>query len=106
MSNFVRKMIVVDLGDRKITLTKLTLLELQQIQEHSKVLHTPEANWIDYVNGTAPFIEASVRRASPNASAEDMRTVLDLDSWKIVWSALMNLSSPGSESGEEKPATA
>lgn len=102
---FVSKTIEVQIGDRKIVLRPLTLLELQQVQENSLKLDDSASKWIDYVNGTAPFIQASIKRAG--GLDEDPRLFLDIESWRVVWGALLEVSGlkiPSTE--EEKPATA
>ena len=96
----------VCLNDRKVTLAPLTLIELQQVQENAAKLADSGSSWIDYVNGTAPFIQASMKRAG-GGDVEDPRVFLDLNSWKVVWDSLLEISGlKVAAEGESKPATA
>ncbi|HUE42055.1 MAG TPA: hypothetical protein VMP12_00765 [Candidatus Sulfotelmatobacter sp.] len=102
---FVTKTTEIQLGDRKVALSPLTLLELQQVQENSAKLSESGASWIEYVNGTAPFIQASMKRAS--GLDEDPRVFLDLESWRVLWDELLEISGlKVAAEGESKPATA
>jgi hypothetical protein len=101
----VTKKTEITIGERKFVLTPLTLAELQQVQEGTKVLTDPNTSWIDYVNQTAPMIQASMSRAG--AAGEDPRVLLDLESWQVVWNALLEISGLKAVTpGEAKPATA
>ena len=103
---FVTKKTEIMIGERKIVLTPLTLAELQQVQEGTKVLTDPKTSWIDYVNQTAPLIQASMARAGA-AAGEDPRVLLDLQSWQVVWNELLEISGlKVATPGEAKPATA
>jgi len=102
---FVTKTVDVQIGDRKIVLSPLTLLELQQVQENSMKLSDNASSWVDYVADTAPFIQASIKRAG--GLDEDPRVFLDLESWRVVWDALLEISGlKVAAEGESKPATA
>jgi hypothetical protein len=102
---FVTKITEIQIGDRKILLSPLTLLELQKVQENSLKLSDAASKWIDYVNETAPFIQASMKRAG--SLDEDPRVFLDLESWRVVWDALLEISGlKVAVEGEATPATA
>jgi hypothetical protein len=93
-------------GEITVVLAPLNLAELQQVRENSKKFTSDgDADWIKFVNETAPLIEASMERAT--GKHIDSRVMLDLESWRVVWDALLEVSGLKVPSaGEAKPATA
>jgi hypothetical protein len=87
---FVRKTAEIQIGDKKLVLTPLTLAELQSLQELNGQLD--KLGWIQYVTESSKLITASARRANADVNDSEISMTLDLDSWQLVWNELLTLS--------------
>jgi hypothetical protein len=99
---FVTKSEDITVDGRKLTLSPLTLLEIQQIQQKEIALSKKEIRWLEYVDFSAPIIQAHSVVSDPSAG----ELILNMQSWAFVWRRLLVLSDMISEqAGEAKPET-
>jgi hypothetical protein len=99
---FVTKSEAITVDGRTVTLSPLTLPEIQKIQQKETALSEKKIRWLEYVEFSTPLIEAHSTVSDPSAGA----LVLNMQSWAFVWRRLLVLSDMLSdEAGEKKPET-